>query len=145
MVGCGMASIKEVEAFLAERRTVIVGGTRKDGRPHLSPNWFFWDGTHFYVSTTKRRVKYAIFRRDPRAQLVIDDATGHRTVFVPATVEVRQDLATNLSYFRAIRDKHGLDTPGDVEFQRMLAEEERVLLVFTPDKPISEWTTTDLD
>jgi hypothetical protein len=29
-----MASIEKIEAFLAERRNVVVGGVRKDGRPH---------------------------------------------------------------------------------------------------------------
>jgi hypothetical protein len=32
-----------------------VAGIRRDGRPHLSPNWFYWDGERFYVSTTHLR------------------------------------------------------------------------------------------
>ena len=98
-----MAPTDKIEAFLAEPRNVIVAGIRRDGRPHLSPNWFYWDGQRFYVSTTRDRVKYAIFRRDPRAQLLIDDPTGFRAVLVPATVEIREDLAKELSRFRAIR------------------------------------------
>ena len=78
-----MASIEKIEAFLAERRNVVVAGIGRDGRPHLSPNWFFWDGQRFYVSTTRGRAKYAIFRRDPRAQLLVDDPTGFRAVQVP--------------------------------------------------------------
>jgi len=30
------------------------------------------------VSTTRSRAKYAIFQRDPRAQLLVDDSTGPR-------------------------------------------------------------------
>jgi hypothetical protein len=41
-------------------------------------------------------VKYAIFRRDSRAQLLIDDSTGFRAVLVPATVEIREDIAAEL-------------------------------------------------
>jgi PPOX class probable F420-dependent enzyme len=88
-----MASTDRIEAFLAEPRNVIVAGIRNDGRPHLSPNWFYWDGQRFYVSITRDRVKYAIFRRDPRAQLLIDDPTGFRAVLVPGTVEIREELA----------------------------------------------------
>ena len=33
--------------FLAEPRNVVVAGIRRDGRPHLSPNWFVWDGQCF--------------------------------------------------------------------------------------------------
>src|ERR1700734_4380191 len=83
-----MSSATALEAFLAEPRNVIVAGIRKDGRPHLSPNWFFWDGERFYVSTTRNRAKYKIFSRDPRVELVVDDATGHRYVALSGTVEI---------------------------------------------------------
>src|ERR1700678_1969055 len=102
-----MSSPEAIEAFLAEPRNVIVAGIRKDGRPHLSPNWFYFDGEHFYVSTTRARVKYAIFRRDPRVQLAIDDSTAHRTLLVPGRVEIREEVAAELQHFRAIRQKHG--------------------------------------
>ena len=115
-----MASTEKIAAFLAEPRNVVVAGIRRDGRPHLSPNWFYWDGGRFYVSTTRGRVKYAIFRRDPRAQLLIDDPTGFRAVLVPATVEIREDLVAELPRFRAIRDKHGMKIPEDQEHLRAL-------------------------
>ena len=139
-----MADSTALEAFLAEPRNVIVAGIRKDGRPHLSPNWFFWDGERFYVSTTRKRVKYAIFRRDPRAELVVDDATGYRYVEVPATTEIREDVAANVSLFRAIREKHGRPSPADDELAADLIADDRVLLVFTPSAPPSAWTTVGL-
>jgi PPOX class probable F420-dependent enzyme len=140
-----MADLEKLTSFLAEPRTVIIAGIRKDGRPHLTPNWFEWDGNQFYISTTKSRVKYAIFRRDPRAQLAIDDSTGHRAALVPATVEIREDIGQELPHFRAIREKHGVVVPSDEEHLRALSEEGRVLLVFTPDGPPSTWTTLGLD
>jgi PPOX class probable F420-dependent enzyme len=140
-----MASSEKIEAFLAEPRNVVVAGIRRDGQPHVSPNWFYWDGERFYVSTTRSRVKYAIFRRDKRAQLLVDDSTGFRYVAVPATVEIREDLAAELPRFRAIREKHGMTVPDDDEHLRALAGEGRVLLAITPDKPMSEWTSTGLN
>jgi PPOX class probable F420-dependent enzyme len=140
-----MASIDKLEAFLAEPRNVIVAGIRPDGRPHLSPNWFYWDGQRFYVSTTRGRVKYAIFRRDPRAQLLIDDSTGFRAVLVPATVEIREDIAAELPRFLAIREKHGWTVPDDDKHLRALRAEDRVLLAITPDRPASSWTSWGLD
>jgi len=140
-----MSSIESIEAFLAEPRNVIVGGIRQDGRPHLSPNWFYWDGERFYVSTTRHRVKYAIFRRDPRTQLVIDDSTGHRAVLLPGTVEVREDIGAELSRFRAIGEKHGRTVPADEELLQSLTRDGRVLLAITPDEPPSRWTNWGLD
>jgi PPOX class probable F420-dependent enzyme len=140
-----MASTDKIAAFLAEPRNVVVAGVRRDGRPHVSPNWFSWDGQRFYVSITRDRVKYAIFRRDPRAQLLIDDSTSFRSVLVPATAEIREDIAAELPRFRAIREKHGLALPDEAEHLRALAAEGRVLLVFTPDQPPSSWTSWGLD
>jgi PPOX class probable F420-dependent enzyme len=140
-----MASTDKIEAFLAEPRNVVVAGIRRDGRPHLSPNWFYWDGERFYVSTTRSRVKYAIFRQDPRAQLLVDDSTSFRAVLVPATVEIREVIAAELPRFRAIREKHGIAVPDDDEHLRALTAEGRVLLAITPDRPLSSWTCWGLD
>ena len=140
-----MASTDQIEAFLAERRNAVVAGIRRDGRPHLSPNWFCWDGQRCYVSTTRSRVKYAIFRRDPRALLLADDSTAFRAVLVPATVAIREDIAAALVRFRAIREKYGRAVPGDDEHLRALTAEGRVLLAFTPDQPLAEWTCWGLD
>jgi PPOX class probable F420-dependent enzyme len=140
-----MTSTDSLKAFLAEPRNVVLAGVRRDGRPHLSPNWFYWDGQRFYVSTTRDRAKYAIFRRDPRAQLLIDDSTGFRAVLIPAMVEIREDLAAELPRFRAIREKHGWAVPDDDEHLRALAAENRVLLAITPDGPPATWTSWGLD
>jgi PPOX class probable F420-dependent enzyme len=140
-----MASTDKIEAFLAEPRNVIVAGIRRDGSPHLTPNWFYWDGQRFYVSTTRGRAKYAIFRRDNRTQLVVDDCTGYRAVLVRGTVEIREDIAAELSRFRAIREKHGVAVPGDEEQLRALTQEGRVLLAITPNGPPSSWSCWGLD
>jgi PPOX class probable F420-dependent enzyme len=140
-----MAPTELIEAFLAEPRNVMVAGIRRDGTPHLSPNWFYWDGQRFYVSTTRSRAKYAIFRRDPRVQLAVDDTTAFRTVLVRGTVEIREDLPAELPRFRAIREKHGRPPTGDDELLAGLAAEGRVLLAITPDGPPATWTSWGLD
>jgi PPOX class probable F420-dependent enzyme len=139
-----MSSATALEAFLAEPRNVIVAGIRKDGRPHLSPNWFLWDGENFYVSTTRKRAKYTIFRRDPRAELVIDEPAGMRYVEIPATVTIREDVPANVHLFRAIRQKHGRETPADDVLAAQLVADDRVLLVFTPSAPASAWKTMNI-
>jgi PPOX class probable F420-dependent enzyme len=140
-----MSSATPLETFLAEPRNVIVAGIRKDGRPHLSPNWFFWDGERFYVSTTRKRAKYRIFRRDPRAELIVDDPTGFRYVEIPTAAEVREDVKANISLFRAIRQKHGRALPADDELAAELIADDRVLLAFTPTARVSDWTKRGLD
>lgn len=140
-----MSSLSRLQAFLAEPRNIIVAGIRKDGRPHLSPNWFFWDGEKFYISTTRDRVKYPMFRRDPRVELVVDDATGYRYVHISGQVEIREDVTTELDRFRAIREKHGRAVPPDETFAADLIADNRVLLAITPASPPSTWTSVGLD
>jgi len=140
-----MTTPTALEAFLAEPRNVVVAGIRKDGRPHLSPNWFFWDGERFYVSTTRPRVKYKIFSRDPRVELVVDDATGHRYVALSGTVEIREDVEPNLHLFSAIREKHGREIPPGTDLAAALIADDRVLLAITPTAPPSDWTVVGLD
>ena len=140
-----MPATDKLKEFLAEPRNVVIAGIRRDGTPHLTPNWFYWDGERFYVSTTRNRAKYAIFKRDPRVQLLVDDSTGFRAVMVPGTVEIREDIAAELPRFRAIREKHGMSMPSDEEHLRSLTEDGRVLLAITPDGPPSSWTAWGLD
>jgi PPOX class probable F420-dependent enzyme len=139
-------SREKLDAFLADARHVVVCGVRKNGVPHLSPNYFEWDGEKFYVSTLRSRVKYKIFQRDPRAQLLFDDPTALRAVLVHATVEIREDLVAELHHFRTIRTKYGMYcSDDDDEFRRDQEEQGRVLLVLTPDAPIEEWTSWGFD
>ena len=60
-------------------------------------------------------------------------------------MEIREDIAAELARFRAIREKHGRAVPGDEEHLRALTAEGRVLLAFTPDQPLADWTCRGLD
>jgi hypothetical protein len=73
------------------------------------------------------RVRYAVFRQDPRAQLLIVDSTGFCVVLVPATGQIREDIAAELPPFRAIREKRGMAVPDDDEHLSALTAEGRVL------------------
>lgn len=125
--------------FMAEARNVIVAGIRADGRPHMTPNWFLWDGDRFYISTTKGRAKFRIFGSDPRVQLLIDDSTDFRYVVVDGMVEISDDIEDGFGYFKALRNKHGHFNQTDDELRDEMVRDERVLLIVTPDKPQSEW------
>jgi PPOX class probable F420-dependent enzyme len=131
--------------FLAEPRNVIVAGVKRDGRPHLSPNWFFWDGERFFISTTRDRVKFKIFSRDPRVELIIDDATGHRYARVSGTVEILTDVPGNLPMNRAIREKHDMQVPADEELAASLIADNRILLAVTPARPPAEWSVMGVE
>lgn len=138
------ADPQAVEDFLAEARNAIVIGRRRDGRPHATPNWFRWDGSRFYVSTTKGRVKYRIFTNDPRVQLLIDDSVGFRYVTIDGTVAIEEDVELNLPVFAALRAKHGRGGQPEEALRAELLRDQRVLLVITPALPLAQWPSIGL-
>ncbi|HEX3961998.1 MAG TPA: PPOX class F420-dependent oxidoreductase [Trebonia sp.] len=134
-----------LDEFLSQPRNVVVVGIRKDGRPQATPNWFSWDGERFYVSTTRSRAKYKIFRRDPRVELLFDDSEGFRYVGLSGTVQILEDVQAELPHFRAIREKHGRPVAPDDQLAQELIAEGRVLLAITPAGPRETWTVHGLD
>lgn len=130
----------EIEAFLAQPRNAMVAAIRADGMPQMTPNWFYWDGNRFYVSTTKTRQKYKNLRRDPRIQLAFDDPTGFKTILVDGTVEIIDDIEVGLPYFQKLTIKHRGSAPDEATMRKRLIDEQRVLLAITPTQPMERWT-----
>ncbi len=58
--------------ILTTTANVIVATIRRDGTPQLSPTWFLWTGTVFWISAAAATVKVRNLRRDPRIALCID-------------------------------------------------------------------------
>ncbi|MCP3854152.1 MAG: TIGR03618 family F420-dependent PPOX class oxidoreductase [Actinomycetia bacterium] len=135
----GAADLDALNTFLAEPRNAIVGGIRKNGRLHMTPNWFLWDGERFFVSITRHRVKYRVFIEDSRVQLVIDDSMGFRYVVVDGIAEVSEDIDHGLPYFRDLRHKHGRTEQDETQLRDEMVRDGRVLLVITPDRPQNQW------
>ena len=57
--------------YLATARIAIVTANSESGYPQVTPNWFHWDGERLSISTTKDRLKYKNFSRDPRTTVLI--------------------------------------------------------------------------
>ena len=112
--------------FLAEPRNVIVAGVKRDGRPHLSPNLFFWDGERFFISTTRVRVKYKIFSRDPRIELIIDSLPNHELVeSIPIAIDALGD-----SVFTASMRNVDIAATGNSVGEALLLLKEHIAATF---------------
>ena len=77
------------------------------------------------------------------AKLVRD--AEHRYVRVSGTVEVLEDIQSNLPMDRAIREKHGWQVGDDEELTASLVADNRILLAVTPSKPPSEWSVLGVE
>jgi PPOX class probable F420-dependent enzyme len=81
-------SAERQQAVLASMPNVIVATVRRDGTPQLTPNWYLWTGSEFWVATPIGTAKVRNLRRDPRIVLCIDDPAGGDYVQVTGTATI---------------------------------------------------------
>lgn len=62
----------EVDTFLGAERTCRVASVGADGRPHVAPLWFVWDGSSLWLNSLVRSQRWTDLTRDPRIAVVVD-------------------------------------------------------------------------
>jgi PPOX class probable F420-dependent enzyme len=122
----------EHEEFLRTTHHAIVATIQPDGQPQLTPNWYWWDGERFWISTLDWTVKVRNLKRDPRVTLCLD--TGRRRenyvqIFGTAEVIEGDVKETTLDLIRKYE-------PDEETSQRHWEEikEDRVLIAVTPTR-----------
>ncbi len=65
------------------------GTVRPDGRPHLVPVWFLWDGKHILIFSQPEKRKLRNLRENPHVVLALDDTKGGEDVI---TIEGEAEL-----------------------------------------------------
>lgn len=88
-------SEEEVDAFLADARTIILCSNGPDGHPHPMPMWFVRDDDGAIVMTTfAKSRKVANLRQNPRVTLLAESGESYeqlRAVVVYGEAELEQD------------------------------------------------------
>jgi PPOX class probable F420-dependent enzyme len=133
MASTTTADLTEAQkTFLNERPHAIVATIMKDGRPQLTPNWFWWDGERFWVSTLDWTVKVKNAKRDPRITLCID-GPGRRTNYVQVfgTAEVVEGDVRERT-LDLIRKYETEEADAQAHWEGI--KEDRVLIVVTPER-----------
>jgi hypothetical protein len=67
-----MMTPEERDTFLGEQRTCRVATVSADGRPHVTPLWFAWDGSALWLYSIVRSRRWTELRDDPRVAVVVD-------------------------------------------------------------------------
>ena len=81
---------QEINQFLAGTKMAVMATINRDGSPHLSPNWYYYDGERLSFVTTKERLKYFNLRRDARMSVCIYEpplASEYVVIQGQATIE----------------------------------------------------------
>jgi PPOX class probable F420-dependent enzyme len=129
-------SPSELDAFLAERHTLVLATLRRDGTPHLTTVWYRWDGASFWISTNRDRAKYRHIERDPRVAMLVDDPPRETSVSATGVaVEVATDEAAYEGALSIVR--RYVDDP--VAYLAERAGEPRVLLRIRPER-MTSWS-----
>ena len=77
---------------LLDRETVVwLSSVRPDGRPHLIPIWFLWDGEAVLFASKPHACKVANLRENADCMLAIGDPDAD---FDVALIEARAELAS---------------------------------------------------
>ncbi len=88
---------EEVQAFLAEQKTMTCATNGRDGFPHLMPLWFVLRDERIWAWTYGKAQKTKNLERDPRATLQIEAGLAYeelRGVMLRCDVVLHTDVET---------------------------------------------------
>ncbi len=130
-----MMTTEEMHALLSKTNNAIIGVNRTHGGPQLTPVWFAWDGTSFFFTTTKDRVKYINLQRDPSISLIVDDVETHRYVVAYGRAEIIEQNVGELA--RPIIEKYASPERAEQMVDMVRNDPKRVLVVLRPEKMLT--------
>lgn len=90
----GHVPFAKVDAWLRAPRSMWIATVRADGRPHLVPLWFYWDGHAIYFDTGASTLKHRNLSSNASAVAHVGD--GDNPVIIEGLVRLVTD-ATELS------------------------------------------------
>jgi len=135
---CATMSSAEIEAFLADKRHAVIGTTRVDGPPQLSPVWYLYRDGKLFVSTDSGSVKCRHLRRDGRVTVCVDGVfPDARYVLIHGTAELVEQRSTwRAGIERAIAERYHDTGEGVARAVGEMAAASAVLLSITSQKII---------
>ena len=120
------------DAFLRSQIHAIVATIQPDGMPQLTPNWYWWDGERFWISTLDWTVKVRNLKRDPRITLCIDAGKRRENyVKIFGTAEVIEGDVKETT-LDLIRKYEPTEEASQQHWEDI--KEDRVLIAVTPTR-----------
>jgi PPOX class probable F420-dependent enzyme len=80
-----------IDGLLRREPVVWLSTVREDGRPHLVPVWFSWDGERLFVASKPHAVKIRNLRANPSVMIALGEAEDD---FDVGLIEAIADLPT---------------------------------------------------
>jgi PPOX class probable F420-dependent enzyme len=123
---------QEITAYLAAPHMAVVATIHRNGHPHLTPNWYRYDGQVLTFITRTDRLKYLNLQRDRRISVCIYDppAASNYVVISGTAMWNDQDIWDEA---RCIIERYRAPDEVD-EYLARWKTEPRVLITVTPDR-----------
>ena len=122
---------QEITAYLAASHIAVMVTLHRNGRPHVTPNWYRYDGAVLTFVTRTDRLKYCNLQWDPRISVCIyDPPVASNYVVITGTATCNdQDI-----WDEARRIIARYAAPDHVEgYVARWRTEPRVLITVTPE------------
>ncbi|HEY6411717.1 MAG TPA: TIGR03667 family PPOX class F420-dependent oxidoreductase [Ktedonobacteraceae bacterium] len=83
MLDLAQAKDAQIEQRLRSELIIWLSTVRPDGRPHLVPVWFLWDGATFLIFSQPKDLKLRNLRQNPNVVLALETrAHGNEVVLI---------------------------------------------------------------
>ncbi len=123
---------KEITEFLSGIKMAVMATVNRDGSPHLSPNWYYYDGARLHFVTTKERLKFFNLRRDDRMSVCVYEpplASDYVVVQGRATIDDQDIWETAREVVKRYVDAEQVD-----DYISRWKEQPRILVSIDPDR-----------
>lgn len=127
---------EEITQYLEASYIAVMGTISKSGVPHLTPNWYRYNGEVLTFVTTNERLKFANLQRDNRISICIYDpprASQYVVLYGTATI---QDATTGgqdvWDEIRRVIERY-VEPPAVDDYVARWRTEPRVLVTVKPD------------
>ena len=127
---------RNVNEFLAGIKMAVMATINYDGSPHLSPNWYYYNGEQLFFVTTKERKKFFNLKRDQRMSVCVYEPPLASDFVVVQGTSTIDDLVPTSELWgtaRLVIERYVDADDVDAYVERWKTE-PRILVTITPDK-----------
>ena len=143
-------SEEELSSFLKSQISLQIGTINKDGSPHLTTMWYFYDGESFIFHTYTKSQKIINLKRDSRITLLTEAGNQYsdlQGIIVYGNAEIingKDSLEEVIRYMEMVGEKYIKDEEGAQYIEGMkLQAPKRSVVIVKPSRFIS-WDHTKI-
>ncbi len=143
-------SEEELSSFLQKQISLQIGTINKDGSPHLTTMWYFYDGENFIFHTYTKSQKIINLKRDSRITLLTEAGSQYsdlQGIIVYGNAEIingKDSLQEVIRYMEMVGEKYVKDEDGAQYIEGMKLQAPKRSVVFVKPSKFISWDHTKI-